>query len=199
MQPHTAVPALTQDAPTRGFLLFNVLGFQAVWFAWAWGAPAEQALWPAIASVCFIAVHGWLTPKRRRDAAAVLLCVAAGVVFDTALMQADLLRFALPNPTPFDTMEPLWMMGLWACLGCTLHTGLGWLQRWRVAAYPVCAVFGWVSYEAAHRLGALTLSDDAVCVASLLVFWGVFIPWAQKLSNRLGRTRSTAHDPQVQA
>ena len=176
---------------TRGWLAFNVLGFQTVWFAWSWGAPAQHLGWPALASIVYVGLHLRFTPQRQRDLAAVALCVVGGVVFDTAMMQADWLRFASPNPAPFDGVQPLWMMALWTSLACTLHTSLGWLQRWPVGIYAVCAVMGWLSYEAADRLGALTLADSVEGVVALLVFWGAFIPGAQSLSARF---TSPSHD-----
>ena len=155
-------------SPTA-FLWLNALGFQAVWWAWAWGAPTGQALWPALGSVLFLALHFAGTPDPRRDTLSVGLCVVVGFLFDTAMMQADWLRFASPNRAPFDGVQPLWMMALWTSLACTLHTSLGWLQRWPVGIYAVCAVMGWLSYEAADRLGALTLADSVGGVVALLV------------------------------
>ena len=179
-----------QTAP-NWFVILNVLGFQAVWLAWAWGAPLGQALWPALGSVLFLVLHFAVAPNKRRDAWALLLCVGVGAVFDTAMMQSGMIDFALPNPAPLDPVEPFWMLLLWACLGCTLHTGLAWLQRWPRGTYPISAVFGWLSYEAAHRLGALSLADNALCMASLLLFWGVFIPWAQTISASLAQKAAT--------
>ena len=179
-----------QTAP-NWFVILNVLGFQAVWLAWAWGAPLGQALWPALGSVLFLVLHFAVAPNKRRDAWALLLCVGVGAVFDTAMVQAQMIDFALPNPEPLDSIEPGWMLLLWACLGCTLHTGLAWLQRWPRGTYPISAVFGWLSYEAAHRLGALSLADSALCMASLLLFWGVFIPWAQTISASLAQKAAT--------
>ena len=90
----------TQKRMTRGWLAFNVLGFQTVWFAWSWGAPAQHLGWPALASIVYVGLHLRFTPQRQRDLAAVALCIVGGVVFDTAMMQADWLRFASPNPAP---------------------------------------------------------------------------------------------------
>ena len=171
-------------SPTA-FLWLNALGFQAVWWAWAWGAPTGQALWPALGSVLFLVLHFAGTPDPRRDTLSVGLCVVVGFLFDTAMMQAGMIEFALPNPAPLDQVEPGWMLLLWACLACTLHTSLAWLQHWPKGVFPLSAVLGWLSYEAAHRLGALSLEGSAWCIASLLLFWGVFIPWVQGWSAAL--------------
>lgn len=177
------------DAPPRSLALFDALGFQAVWLAWAWGAPAQDALWPALGSLLFLALHFRFSTDRRRDVVAVLLCVSVGFAFDTAMLQSGMLRFALPNPEPFDVVAPVWMSGLWAALACTLHTGLAWLQQWGVRAHLLSAVAGLASYAAADRLGALSREDSLLCSGSLLLFWGVFIPGAIKYSDRLARAK----------
>ena len=187
----TAVPspASVEDTPPRALVIFDVLGFQAIWLAWAWAAPTHQVFGPALGSLLFFALHFRFSTHRRRDGAAALLCVGVGFVFDTSMMQAGMLQFALPNPAPLDGMAPLWMMGLWACLACTLHTGLAWLKRWRAPAHLLSAAAGFLSYAAADRLGALSLEDSLLCTGTLLLFWGVFVPWAQSCSEWLSHTR----------
>lgn len=184
-------PPSTAGSAHRNLVLFDAIGFQVVWLAWAWGAPAQQAFWPALGSLLFLALHLQFSPARRRDVTTVLLCVGVGFVFDTAMLQSGMLRFALSNPEPFNAVAPAWMSGLWAGLACTLHTGLAWLKRWGARAHLLSAVVGWLSYAAADRLGALSREDSLLCNGSLLVFWGVFIPWALGFSDWLARVRRT--------
>jgi hypothetical protein len=163
-------------------LVVNALGFQAVWFAWALGAPQGEWALPALVSVIYLSQHWRWSPQRRADAHAVLACVVIGGLFDTAMMQAQWLSFSMPNPEPLQTLQPFWMAMLWACLACTVHSSLRWLHALSRWAYPVSGVFGFFAYEAASHLGALTRADNLASVLALLVFWAVFLPWVQRWS-----------------
>jgi len=167
---------------TWGRLVFNALGFQAVWWAWAFSAPSGEWWLGAVASLLFLLAHSRLALNPRADLLAVLACVVAGFVFDTSLMQAQWLTFALPNPEPLQSVQPWWMLLLWACLGCTFQSSLAWLQGFPRLAYPICAVFGWIAYDAAAAMGALTRTPGWESWVALVFFWGVFIPTVQRLT-----------------
>ena len=160
--------------------LIQLIGFQLVWFAWALGVPAGL-LWPGlVASVAFLALHGLWQPSARIDREAVLWSVLCGLGLDSALMHLDLLSFALPNPDPLAGLQPWWMGLLWACLGCTLHHSLAWLKPRPLLAAGLGGVSGVLSYEAAARMGALSLPQPELAWPLLAVFWAVFVPWIQR-------------------
>jgi hypothetical protein len=161
-------------------LVLNALGFQAVWWAWALGVPEGEWLFPTVVSLVFLFAHLRLSVQRRADVLSVLACVLVGFAFDTALIQTQLVEFHMPNPAPLANLQPGWMLLLWACLGCTFHTSLAWLRRLPVLTYPLCAVFGWLAYDAAALLGALTRQPGWPSLLALLLFWAVFIPGVQR-------------------
>ena len=163
-------------------LVVNAMGFQAVWFAWALGAPQGEWALPALISGLYLAQHLRWSTTRRADVYAVLACVFVGGSFDTAMMQMQWLSFSLPNPEPWQSVQPVWMAMLWACLACTVHTSLRWLSGLSVWAYPVSGVFGFLAYEAASQLGALNRTDNLASVVALGLFWALFLPWVQRWS-----------------
>jgi hypothetical protein len=166
--------------------LIQLLGFQGVWFAWALGM-AQQLWWPGLlASVLFLLAHRLWQAQARRDRQAVCLSVLAGFGLDTLLMACGLLTFAVPNPGPLAHLQPWWMGLLWACLGCTLHHALAWLKGRPLLAAGLSAVSGALSYEAAARMGALTLPQPPLAWVGLAVFWAVFIPWVQRTGEDRG-------------
>jgi hypothetical protein len=173
--------ALTNHTATAR-LIVNALGFQAVWFAWAWGAPAGEWVWPALLSALYVGQHLRFSLQRRADVRAILVGVLVGALLDTTLLQMQWLTFALPNPEPLQSVQPGWMTLMWASLACTLHTSLRWLQGLSWWAYPISGVFGFLAYAAADHLGALTMANSPWPVLVLVVFWAAFIPWAQRWS-----------------
>ncbi|MEY2621640.1 MAG: hypothetical protein RIT26_1460 [Pseudomonadota bacterium] len=160
-------------------LCAQILGFQWVWLAWAWGVPRGM-LWPGtLSSVLFLAAHRLWLSDRRSDLKAALICVWAGLLHDSVLMHWGWLGFEALNPSPLAAIQPWWMALLWACLGCTLHQSLGWLKGRIWLAAPVCSVAGVMSYQVADQLGALTLGPPWPTWLALGLFWGLFIPLAQ--------------------
>lgn len=166
-------------APTPYANLWQLLGFQAVWWAWALGIPAGL-MWPGVLiSLVFLGLHGLWRPQAQADRRAVGCAVLAGAVMDSLLMQTGLLTFAMGNPAPLADLQPGWMALLWACLGCTVHHSLAWLKGRVVLAAGLSAVSGVLSYEGAARLGALALPQPMLAWALLAVFWAAFLPWVQ--------------------
>ena len=170
-------------------LVFNALGFQLVWWGWALGAPRGEWGVPTVLSLAFLLAHARFAhrsdPARRRaDLRCVLACVVVGAAADTALMQMGWLHFALPNPAPLDGVQPLWMLLLWACMGCTFHHSLAWLRQWPRLALPLSGAFGWLAYDAAAWWGALSRDGGALSALALFVFWALFVPGVQRWSAR---------------
>lgn len=160
--------------------LIQLAGFQLVWFAWAMGVPAGL-LWPGlVASVAFLGLHGLWRTSARADRRAVMVSVLCGLGLDSGLMHLGLLTFAIPNPEPLSQWQPWWMGLLWACLGCTLHHSLAWLESRPLLAAGLGAVSGVLSYEAAARMGGLTMPQPELAWPVLALFWAVFVPWAQR-------------------
>lgn len=162
----------------------QIIGFQAVWLAWAWGVP-RGLLWPgALLSVLFLVAHRLWRNAHRDDLKATLICIWAGLLHDSVLMHWGWLGFETLNPPPWAAIQPWWMALLWACLGCTLHQSLAWLKDRFWLAVPVSAVAGVMSYQAAHQLGALTLGPPWPTWLALGLFWGLFIPLAQSFPGK---------------
>ncbi len=162
-------------------LIVNAVGFNAVWFAWAFLVPKHQYIVPAFLSAVYMAWHLKTSPTARVDAWLIVVSCTAGFMFDSLLVMAGWLQFALPNPAPFNHVQPLWMSVMWAAFACTLNHSMAWLRKLHVlAAGLLCGVLGYLSYVGAMKLGALTLQAGIGPMAALFVFWGVFIQLVQR-------------------
>jgi hypothetical protein len=159
----------------------QAIGFQLVWFAWALGVP-DDLLWPgAVVSVVFLLAHRLWQAHRRTDLHCVSVCLLFGILLDSVLMHWGWLSFAQLNPAPWEVLQPWWMGLLWACLGCTIHHSLAWLKGRLALSLSLSALAGVLSYAAAHRMGALELTQFGPACIALGLFWGLFIPLLQTL------------------
>lgn len=163
-------------------LFHNILGFHVVWLSWALSVPELKWVTPLLISVVFLGIHFYLTDQTKVEISLIFSSLLLGGVMDTVLLQSNMMVYGLANPDPFSYIEPSWMIMLWACWGCTVRTSLMWLHRLTWLKYPISAVGGLLSYEAAESMGILTLKDPSAQWI-LLVFWGCLIPsllWVSK-------------------
>lgn len=163
-------------------LIVNAVGFNAVWFAWAFLVPKHQYIVPAFLSAVYIAWHLKTSPTARVDAWLIVVSCAAGFMFDSLLVMAGWLQFALPNPAPLNHVQPFWMSVMWAAFACTLNHSMAWLRRlhWLVASL-LCGVLGYGSYLGAMKFGALQMATGYLPMLVVFGFWAVFILVVQRI------------------
>ncbi len=162
---------LSRKTLRLGLLL---LAFQAAWFACILGV-AHGAPGLGIAAVALV-VGGQLcfSEAPRQDALLVLLAIALGLLWDTAMLRLGVVVYAAPGP--IEQVAPAWILALWALLGANLREPLQWLHgRWLLAALAG-GVAGALSYIGAVRLGAGQLPDFGLAVAVLGLGWAVMTP-----------------------
>jgi Protein of unknown function (DUF2878) len=160
-------------------LILNALGFNVVWFAWAFGVPANQLIVPTFLSVVFVVWHLKTSLTVTHDLQLMALSFVAGLVFDTALQLLQFVQFAVINPKPFDGLQPWWMACMWLAFACTLNHSMAWLGRLHgCLSVLVSGVFGYLSYAGAAKLGALQLASGYAPIVTLFGFWALFLPLA---------------------
>jgi hypothetical protein len=173
-------------------LVFNVAGFQAVWFSCVAGA-GHGLLWPGlVATVVFAAMMLRFGGHCRQDLRALILLLPLGIAIDSALAYSGWLVYELP--LPWSWLAPAWIVALWVGFILSLNHSLSFLRHrpW------LAALFGALGGPAAYAASANVLGAVAFGVPSLQALlavglaWAVFMPLAFSL---LGRTAFAAPAP----
>lgn len=134
--------------------LYNVLGYQAVWFAAV--AGAGHALWWSgpLAALAFAAGHfGWAADRTDRAADLRLMAMAAlcGLVLDGTLSWSGFVDYGGDAVTLPPGGAPLWILSMWMAFALTLRHSLGTVCRRPLLAALLGAVFGPLAYLGAER------------------------------------------------
>ena len=160
----------------KGFLIANVLGFQAVWFASVIGAANGLPWAGPLAAMVYAAAHFAWTPDRRGDLRMLAIAVSMGVVADSLLAATGVLAFASPWPWTF--AAPVWILAMWAGFALTLNHSMAFLRgRWLMAA-GFGALGGPLAYWGAARgFDAVDFGLGLpVALGALAVLWGAAMP-----------------------
>jgi len=160
---------------------FNLLGYQAVWFAAVLGAARGQT-WPALFAAALFALVHFSRPGRRITDARLLLCaVAAGVVIDGGLSASGWLDYAAATPP----WPPLWILAIWAAFALTLDHSLAYLQTRPLVTVLLGAIGGPLAYLGAQRLGAVVfVAPDWRAITALSLAWAIALPALTLLAGR---------------
>lgn len=169
----------------RRMVWLNVLGFQGVWWVMALGLPAGHLAWAMSLGLAYVSWHAWVNRSHwYLEAKVVMACVVLGWLSDSALGHWGQTSFSHANEAPWSAWQPMWLMVLWACLGCTVRTSLTWMTgRPRMGAL-LSAAAGLLSYEAARVMGLMQWSGWQTPVL-LLACWGGVFPLLVRWGNSL--------------
>ena len=165
----------------------ELLGFQAVWLAYAFGAAA--GLWSVgvVAAAAFVV---WQLLARRYDRrrlfAALMLMAFAGLVCENVFAVNGLVSHASLSPAV--GYVPVWLLALLAAFGCTQPTTVGLLGQAPIAKAAVLGMaFGPLAYWAGARIGGLVLAlPDWRSPLVVSVVWGMVRPTLVRCTSSLG-------------
>ncbi|MFN3860053.1 MAG: DUF2878 domain-containing protein [Roseateles sp.] len=158
----------------RLLLVLNLIAFQLAWFACVLGAARGVPAWGSAAVAAAVLLQLVVSDARLADLALLIAAPALGLVWDTALLRADVVVYASPGPVL--GWAPGWILALWALFATTLREPLRWLHgRWLLAAV-VGGAAGALSYWSAARLGAARIPDVPLALGVLAAGWAVMTP-----------------------
>lgn len=169
-------------AASRQRVILNFVAFQAGWFAcvlgaahgWAWAGTAFAAV--------LVAVHVQLAVRPAEELKLVLIALAIGSVWDSALLACGWIDFT--SGFLFRGLAPHWILALWALFAMTLNVSLGWLKKRLAIAAVLGAVSGPLAYWGGVRLGAVTFVNPVFAVIALSIGWAVITPVLACLARR---------------
>lgn len=168
------------------WMLFNVLGFQAVWWACVLGAGAGRAWAGPLAVAAFAVVHLRLTPTPARDLRLLAAAVLFGLLLDGLFGASGLLVYAAANGPA--ALAPAWILALWAGFALTLTHSMAWLATRPLAAAAFGCVGGPLAYAGAAAVaGAVTFPHGGtVALGAVAAGWALALPLLYALDRRLG-------------
>lgn len=195
------INGMTMSGMTMTRTLYNVLGYQAVWFAAVGGAG--HGLWwsgPLVA-LAFAAGHfGWAAGRTDRAADLRLMAMAGlcGIVLDGTLFWGGLVDYrgdavALPPGG-----APLWILSMWMSFALTLRHSLGRVCRRPALAALLGAVFGPLAYLGAERgFDAAALAEPRWQVLLALGIGWALALWllGVRVARDAGPHRTSSSDP----
>lgn len=166
-------------------LILNAIVFDLAWLANV--MPAAQGMvWVGpVFSLCWLAAHLAAYPATRLSD--LRLCLAAaifGYFADSLLVVSG--QVAFPPQAQLGAPSTVWMIALWINLALTLNYSLIWLQHRYLLAALLGAVLGPLAYLAGSTLGAITLTEDWLPLASISLLWLISMPllvWMAALSH----------------
>jgi len=164
-------------------VLANVVAFQVGWFACVLGAAAGQPwLGPAIVAAA-VAAHLGMARRPGAEAGLIALMGMLGTLLDSVPVAAGWLAY--PHGQMVAWFAPVWITALWALFATTLNVSLRWLRGRYWLAGLLGALAGPASYAAGAALGALEVRSAAGALSGLAALWGLALPGAVWLAQRL--------------
>lgn len=152
----------------------NLLLYQVGWFAGVLGA-AQGLPWAGVAVAAGVAA--WHLGKAHRpwqELKLLMLAIAVGATFETALVQLGWLRF--DGGMLASGIAPVWMVALWSNFATTLNVSLRALRGRFLFAAVLGAVGAPLAYYAGGRLGAVGFAEPAAALAAIAGGWAIMTP-----------------------
>jgi hypothetical protein len=164
--------------------VFNVLGFQAVWWACVLGAGSGWGWLGPLAALGFAATHLRFTPTPRRDLRLLVAAMLLGLAIDGALGASGLLAYAEAGNTP--ALAPAWILALWCGFALTLTHSMVFFARRPLAAAAFGLIGGPLAYaSAASVAGAVAFPHGNVpALAAVAATWGLALPLMYAIDRR---------------
>jgi len=127
-------------------LLVNFIGFQVGWFACVLGAANDKELLGMIIALGIVIYHVVNQGDSRKELKLVLAATVIGLLWETWVLNLNILRY--PSHPEALFWAPTWLIMMWALFATTINLSMGWLKdRWVLAVF-MGAIFGPLAFVA---------------------------------------------------
>lgn len=173
-------------------LLFNIIGFQTVWFLCVYGAAHNSIVPSLIASTAFALAVTWLSTERKRDLITLALALPMGFIMDSSLAKSGLMTFSYA--LPYQGWAPAWIMCLWLGFSFTLNHSLQSIYAKPLAIFLFGFLGAPLAYSiAAYKFGAMTFNGNVLsALIAIACVWGFGLMALQYLNTRLSPTKDVS-------
>jgi hypothetical protein len=149
-------------------ILLNVVIFQVGWAVCILGGNKIAVIYTLFALV----IHAALFLKGSREAWVIVVFTFVGSGWDTLLMHAGVLSFAVDS-----LFIPPWLLCLWLLFSCTLNHSLAWLKNKLLISALLGGVLAPLSYLAGIKLGVASFVMPLFTSLGIIaIAWALFIP-----------------------
>jgi len=164
-------------------LLVNFIGFQVGWFACVLGAANDKEFLGMIIALGVIIYHVINQGDSRKELKLILVALAIGLLWETWVLNLDILRYPSHPESLF--WAPSWLVMMWALFATTINLSMGWLKgRWILALF-MGAIFGPLAFIGGERLGAVVFLDSTLTMITLSIGWGLLMPLLLWIAERI--------------
>ena len=164
-------------------LLVNFIGFQVGWFACVLGAANDKELLGMIIALGIVIYHVVNQGDSRKELKLVLAATVIGLLWETWVLNLNILRY--PSHPEALFWAPTWLIMMWALFATTINLSMGWLKgRW-VLAVIMGAIFGPLAFVAGEKLDAVVFLDSTLSMITLAIGWGLLMPLLLWLAGRI--------------
>jgi hypothetical protein len=164
-------------------LLVNFIGFQVGWFACVLGAANDKELLGMIVALGVIIYHIVAQGASHKELKLVLAAIVIGLIWETWVLNLDILRYPSHSEALF--LAPSWLIMMWALFATTINLTMGWLKgRWILSVF-MGAVFGPLAFIGGERLGAVVFLDSTLSIITLSAGWGLLMPLLLWIAERI--------------
>jgi len=161
------------------------------WFACVLGEPNGMPWAGPVAVAIAVGAHFLFDVRGReprlREACAVLLVTAWGVMLDATLVATGRLDYG--SDPGWSVGFWVWIVALWANFAVMLNVAFPWFAKRPVIAAVLAGVFGPLTYRAGAALGLLAFPEDpamrAFTYVLLAVEWAILFPVALDIATSL--------------
>ena len=174
-------------------LLVNFIGFQVGWFACVLGAANDKELLGMIVALGVIIYHIVTQGDSFKELKLVLIALAIGLIWETWVLNLDILRY--PSHPDALFWAPSWLIMMWALFATTINLSMAWLKgRWVLSVF-MGAVFGPLAFIGGERLGAVVFLDSTLSIITLSVGWGLLMPLLLWTAERINQNFNSQEIP----
>jgi hypothetical protein len=155
-----------------------VIGFQAVWFACAWGVGHHHLLLPILIGMLYLNTYISNQVDKKNAYRYLLRVLIIGFIVDSLIGILGLITFESAYPPPFSWAQPWWMSILWLSFGASIRYSFGLLKQvyWQVT---LGMVGGPLAYFSGHAFGAFE-EIQVLGYVFLAICYGLTLPYLIK-------------------
>jgi len=150
-----------------------ILGFQAVWFACAWGIGNHYPLLPIVISFIYLSFYIAKQSSKKEAYLFLFKIGVLGFVIDSALGLLSLVNFASPYPNPFQDFQPWWLTLLWLSFAASAKASFFWLEKRPQLAMGLGIIAGPIAYFSGKQFGAFVSIEPLGYILLGLAYAGV--------------------------
>jgi len=170
------------------YKLLNGIFFYIAWYACIYGASLDFELLGVATGAILIALHFFISKKRRSDLIFLGAFLAIGFLGDWLLISQHILAY------PYVTFDittlgvPLWILTIYASFSTTINHSAIFLHKHPVWCSIGGGIGGSVSYYLAAKIGAILLPLGWISLVAIAIYWFLILLFSKWLHDLLEKT-----------